>query len=135
MEVMACSSEYRPSFICTVGTLLNSSCENTSLTKNRDIYVISDELSKEDVELLSWRTNNQYCEKDTICSHHLCYFLKYFQKNQKACCDPFQRHSVPLTKKNNLRVITLQKAKDVKENKNIILVPGKLLCSNCRKSI
>lgn len=83
MEVMACSSEYRPSFICTVGTLLNSSCENTSLTKNRDIYVISDELSKEDVELLSWRTNNQYCEKDTICSHHLCYFLKYFEKTKK----------------------------------------------------
>lgn len=60
-------------------------------------------------------------------------FFKYFERNQKACCDPFNKHAVPLTKKKDLRVITLQKAKDDKEHQNIILVPGKLLCSTCRK--
>lgn len=51
-------------------------------------------------------------------------FLNILKKNQKACCDPFNKHAVPLTKKKDLRVITLQKAKDVKEHQNIILVPG-----------
>lgn len=133
MEIRASSSKDDSNFKCSVGSLLNISCENTSLTKSKDIYLISEKLSKEEVEILVWRTNKQYSETDYICSHHLCYFLKYFEKNQKSCCDPFKKHSVPLTKKKDLRIITLEKAKYVKENKDIILVPGKLLCSTCRK--
>lgn len=135
MEETLRSSEVTPQFICTVGNLLDSSCKNFTLTREKNVYIIFETLTKQDLELLTWRTNGHYIENDTICSHHLCYFLKYFEKNQKVCCDPLHKHAVHLPKKSDLRVITLQKAKDAKINQDITLVPGKLLCSACRKSL
>ena len=120
---------------CSVGELFSSSCESTAYTKNREVVLVSENLSSEQQELLKWRTNLELGELSTICSHHICLFITYFESNQKACCDPFKRHSVSITNKKNLRKISLEKAKSVKESKNLHLIPGKLLCSNCRKAI
>lgn len=134
---MAASSlDYRTDSecVCKVGTLLSSPCFNKNSTTKNKFFHIKEKLDDNQQELLAWRTGfNEYNNEDTICSYHFHFYLIRFELEQNSCCDPYKKHTKPITNKRNLRKISLQKAKLYKEKSNINLVPGQLLCSNCRK--
>lgn len=135
MELEPAFDHGNKSTLCKVGSFLSSFC-NKSSTQSNDLFIIEEKLSKEQLQLLIWRTGCQHFDKeDTICSDHFNYYIINFEKRQKACSDPFKRHLKPLTNKKDLRKISLQKAIYHKATNNVNLIPGRLLCSTCRKTL
>lgn len=109
--------------MCSIGKFLNSECslaeENLRSISLFDI---------EDQHLLKYRTNCKSLE--LICDSHTVEFLTRFSLNQKNCCDPFNTHPETLKKK-DLREIDV---KCMKQYSDLIqLIPGKKICSRCRK--
>ena len=77
---------------CSIGEIEGSECHNIVHTHGKIGILHVIELSKEDLELVIWRTG--ICKKmlKTICFHHLKLYIDKFSYLNPFCCDPFGHH-------------------------------------------
>ena len=115
---------------CSIGVQLNercefksSSCELTSTKK----------FTRDENRCFQLRTGLSAVY--TLCSHHLeKYFTKYtFITSQDCCCNPWEIHKKKVkVKAEKTSIMLLGFTEAVLKNLGLKLVPGKLLCQNCR---
>ena len=116
---------------CSIGLLLNLECHKISkCVLHKDLINVT-ELSKEELELLQWRTNLNREDLVTICLHHKSTFLTIFESSQWKCCDPYNLHKKAV--RNALRPISISAAQKFRQSE-IFVKPGEKLCTACRKS-
>ena len=87
-------------------------------------------VTPEEVELLQLRTGQVVSE---ICSKHRKLYLQHYSLGQKKCCDPLENHPTKIMVR-SLRVITPAMAEKW-STEDVRLVPGKKLCTCCRKQL
>ena len=114
---------------CCINNNLDDKCFFKMFDANQTLRKFSS-LSKDDLQILYLRLpqlknseNNYICDK-----HYQKYVIKY-SNYEKACCDPFSKHSSIISKR--LLTIHLNKSVEAKKLLNISIIPGKKLCSNC----
>ena len=107
---------------CDIGVYLGESCDVES---NEESY----EPSLDEGEVLKLRTGSE--SVSTICQFHRRIYLTQYTNHQRSCCDPFSRHGAKRATR-SLREISLLYAK---EHSDLILIPGKKICTPCRKKI
>ena len=86
------------------------------------------ELNSDEKELLLFRTKHKVTH---LCDGHRQKYLKHYVGNQRHCCDPLASHAKQSRAK-QLREITVDMA--LIPN-SLDLVPGKKLCTQCRKQL
>ena len=107
---------------CPLGELQNDNCSNGS---SATLYV----LTKEERVLLNLRTGHSVT---TVCDAHRIAYLKLYVMNQKKCCDSHGIHKKRSVTR-GLKVITVSMAQQ-QSTSGLKLVPGKKLCTLCRKN-
>ena len=105
--------------LCTLGEAFREDC-NESIER----------VTPEEVELLQLRTGQVVSE---ICSKHRKLYLQNYSLGQKKCCDPLENHPTKIMVR-SLRVITPAMAEKW-NTEDVRLVPGKKLCTCCRKQL
>ena len=105
--------------LCTLGEAFGEDC-NESIER----------VTPEEVELLQLRTSQVVSE---ICSKHRKLYLQHYSLDQKKCCDPLENHPTKIMVR-SLRVITPAMAEKW-STEDVRLVPGKKLCTCCRKQL
>lgn len=111
---------------CSVGIFLDEPCHKNAYGESKKIRQIN-ELEEDDKLLLQVRLNNRTFE--CICDYHSAKMLqKYNHLFGNCCSDPFLIHKKGIRK--SLREITIEKYNEAKV-KNITIIPGKSLCTNC----
>lgn len=70
-------------------------------------------------------------ENCNICFHHEQVLLEKFDKLQRSCCDPFNKHQCKVTK--SLRAVSIDKAMELTLTTGRHIKPGEKLCPSCRK--
>ena len=105
--------------LCTLGEAFREDC-NESIER----------VTPEEVELLQLRTGQVVSE---ICSKHRRLYLQHYSLGQKKCCDPLENHPTKIMVR-SLRVITPAMAEKW-NTEDVRLVPGKKLCTCCRKQL
>ena len=78
---------------CSIGKIEGSECHNKVHTHGKIGNSLTSELSKEDFDLLIWRTGIGKDNLKTICFHHQKLFLEKFTILNPFCCDPFRCHT------------------------------------------
>ena len=78
---------------CSVGVVENSECHKMIHTHGKIGILEIIELSKEDIELLVWRTGIRKNSLKTVCLHHQKQYLDRFTALNPFCCDPFGHHA------------------------------------------
>lgn len=106
---------------CDIGSLLDEDCDFVSSSKDP----ISD-LTAEEIEIIRRRCGLTGCLTN-LCAGHTRKYLKQYASHNKACCDPFSKHTKQILK--NVREISLSFCL---EHSSLNLVPGKKLCHHCR---
>ena len=77
----------------SIGEIEDSACHSTAHTHGKVGMLQIIELSKEDSELLIWRTGIHKKSLKTICLHHQKLYLDKFATMNSLCCDPFGHHA------------------------------------------
>lgn len=78
---------------CTVGDMVGCKCHLTTYSKRVGTETL-ESLDQDTRETLMWRTGLTILNINaTVCFHHKYVFLKRYQLQQKACCNPFNLHS------------------------------------------
>ena len=119
--------------LCAFGLLLQDECHKTVHTRSVGLHNLS-ELSDANFELLMLRTkpvDQLQRENCNICFHHEQVLLEKFDKLQRSCCDPFNKHQCKVTK--SLRTVSIDKAKELTLTTGRHIKPGEKLCPSCRK--
>eukprot|EP00731_Ephydatia_muelleri_P019982 Em0012g807a len=106
-------------WLCTLGEAFGEDC-NESIER----------VTPEEVELLQPRTGQVVSE---ICSKHQKLYLQHYSLGQKKCCDPLENHPTKIMVRSPL-VITPAMAEKW-STEDVRLVPGKKLCTCCRKQL
>ena len=112
--------------MCYIGYLTNDNdCHSTVFTNKTNLFNLED-FTSDDLLLLEYRVPNFKKEsKGSICGHHKCKFLNYYESMQRKCCEPLQKHGA---KSGNLRKVSLQMSNDFQKISNVIIIPGQKLC-------
>lgn len=82
--------------MCSIGSLLNSECNKTFITKKVGEKKVLSEFSFDDIEVLLLRTGislQHLTKRSTICFHHEKYYISsdsYFDDG--FCCNPLILH-------------------------------------------
>lgn len=119
---------------CSLGIFLNEDCHLNTFTKKKTLNYLKN-FDKSEIEILSLRLpiiENNFLDTEgkTICSHHHEKYLVRYSLSQKACVDPWKKHTSKVYLQ--VREINLELAKQSKPLCNNILVPGKKICQNCK---
>lgn len=118
---------------CSIGLHLQEQCHKTSYVKKAGL-VQADELDAEEIETLLLRTGLGEAGFDSVCLHHKCVYLVRYELMQIKCCDPYKVHKTNRPIKKHLRAIDLSLTRRAYQ-KNLKLIPGKKICSNCIKKL
>ena len=78
--------------LCSIGEYQDSVCHKTFHTRGKIGVIQASELSKENIELVIWRTGIHKKSLNTICLHHHNQCLDKFTMLNPFCCDPFRHH-------------------------------------------
>lgn len=78
---------------CSIGEIERSECHKTTYTHGKCELSQITQLSKENVELLVWRTGIRKNKLKTVCLSHQKVYLDKFTLLNPFCCDPFNRHN------------------------------------------
>ena len=118
---------------CSIGIALKEygNCHKTIYTNGKVGICNFTQLESLDKELLLLRSGcTDLTDDHTVCLHHQKYFLVKYSFLQKHCCDPFGLH--PTTKRrNSLRILTVEKAKELTEYTGKPYKPGQKWCPPC----
>ena len=106
-----------------------SACHSTSYSKKQGMMSV-DELNANEKALLMHRIGTQDVIVN-ICFHHKVTFLDYFEKLEKACCDPWNCHKISCRK--SLRTIDMDLAIYLTNQVHKTIKAGQKLCPSCRK--
>ncbi|CAG0896031.1 unnamed protein product [Darwinula stevensoni] len=96
--------------------------ENSRTLKSVDSFTLVEK------DLLIRRS--QVKKIEAVCAHHAEQFLRTFEIREKSCCDPFGIHTGQ-SRKRNFRTIDVETCDQY--SAVILLIPGKKLCTSCRK--
>ena len=77
---------------CSIGRIEESVCHNLVHTHGKVGILPILELSKDDFELLVWRTGIRKNSLKTICLHHQKQYIDKFTLLNPYCCDPLEHH-------------------------------------------
>ena len=77
---------------CSIGRIEESVCHNLVHTLGKVGILPILELSKDDFELLVWRTGIRKNSLKTICLHHQKQYIDKFTLLNPYCCDPLEHH-------------------------------------------
>ena len=77
---------------CSIGRIEHSKCHEPAYTNGKVGILPINELSKEEVELIVWRTGIRKNSLKNICLHHQRQYLDKFTLLRPNCCDPFEHH-------------------------------------------
>ena len=123
---------------CNIGTLLDKDCHGKKYKYQKQDLILIETLCEEDrlqLELCIATECNVNTALKTICISHRYKFIDAYSGSYKICSDIFQCHKKPV-RNVSLRAITLKWYQKVKSfHKNLNIVPGRKLCSNCRKKV
>ncbi|KAJ8878966.1 hypothetical protein PR048_019570 [Dryococelus australis] len=108
---------------CSVGIFLNEPCHKTAYRESKRIRQINE--FEKDKLLIQLRLNTTNIE--CVCDYHSTKMLQKY-KLLFGCSDPLLIHKKSIRK--SLREITVEEYNEVKV-KNIKIMPGKSLCTNC----
>ena len=78
--------------LCSIGKFESSECHELVHTHGKVGLLPFVDLSKEECELIVWRTGIRVKNLKTICFHHRKLYLEKFSVLNKYCCHPFGRH-------------------------------------------
>ncbi|XP_065667364.1 uncharacterized protein LOC136087791 [Hydra vulgaris] len=110
--------------MCSIGLMTSDACKG-----QQDVIGT---LSNEEKIAISLRCNIELSNLTTLCEKHATNYLKMYPIWQKACCDPFKKHTKKITK--NLRVVTINESQDMMRS-SLNIAPGKKLCKPCKQKI
>ncbi|XP_047126478.1 uncharacterized protein LOC124807875 [Hydra vulgaris] len=110
--------------MCSIGLMTSDACEG-----QQDVI---ETLSNEEKIIISLRCNIELSNLEILCERHNTKYLKMYPIWQKACCDPFNRHTKKITK--NLGVVTIKESQVMMRN-CLNIPPGKKLCKPCKQKI
>lgn len=97
---------------CSVGLHLSDeqSCHSHTYSRKTGLKNFS-EISEKDRTLLMLRCNfaesEQIVASSTICLHHECVWILYYDRLQKFCCNPYNIHSKQITSKLQISCLSL----------------------------
>ena len=77
---------------CSIGEFEDSACHKMVHTHGKIGMLQVTELSRDDRELILWRTGIHKRNLMTICLHHHKQYLEKFTTLNPFCCDPFRHH-------------------------------------------
>jgi hypothetical protein len=115
---------------CFIGLRLNEQCHFRS--SSSELTQTSD-LSKEENRCIELRTG--LTSVSDLCNHHLDKYLKRYTyiTSQEYCCNPLKVHKKKIkVKQDRSSIMSLQFTESVFKMMRIKLVPGQLLCYNCK---
>ena len=81
---------------CSIGVLNGDECHKPDFTRKNGILDIN-ELGEKDMKLILLRSG--FKNLNTICHHHMVFYLQRFEKKQKYCCDPLRKHAKLISSK------------------------------------
>ncbi|XP_065667853.1 ARL14 effector protein-like [Hydra vulgaris] len=110
--------------MCSIGLMTSDACKG-----QQDVI---ETLSNEEKIAISLHCNIELSNLTTLCEKHATNYLKMYPIWQKACCDPFKKHTKKITK--NLRVVTINESQDMMRS-SLNIAPGKKLCEPCKQKI
>ncbi|XP_065673656.1 uncharacterized protein LOC136090720 [Hydra vulgaris] len=110
--------------MCSIGLMPSDACKG-----QQDVIGT---LSNEEKIAISLRCNIELSNLTTLCEKHATNYLKMYPIWQKACCNPFKKHTKKITK--NLRVVTINESQDMMRS-SLNIAPGKKLCKPCKQKI
>ena len=92
---------------CSFGRIEQSECHKPVYTNGKVGILPIIELSKEEVELIVWRTGIRKNSLKNICLHHQRQYLDKFTLLHPNCCDPFEHHIEKKIYKGNILIILI----------------------------
>ncbi|XP_065658619.1 ARL14 effector protein-like [Hydra vulgaris] len=110
--------------MCSIGLMTSDACKRQ--------HGVIGTLGNEEKIAISLRCNIEISNLTTLCEKHATNYLKMYPLWQKACCDPFKKHTKKITK--NLRVVTINESQDMMRS-SLNIAPGKKLCKPCKQKI
>lgn len=117
--------------ICCIADFVDDKCHLESLRAKKTLYKINT-ISAENLEILKLRvTGLKEIEDKSICDYHYKRYISFYSSKEYKCCDPYSKHNKSV--QSSLTDITLEFSKKVKKICNLSIVPGKKICSNCKK--
>ncbi|XP_065654058.1 ARL14 effector protein-like [Hydra vulgaris] len=83
--------------MCSIGLMTSDACKG-----QQDVIGT---LSNEEKIAISLRCNIELSNITTLCEKHATNYLKMYPIWQKACCDPFKKHTKKITRRCFFRVL------------------------------
>ena len=119
--------------MCSIGKFIGDQCDKITHTRGRIGREQKENLSEDEIELLSRRCGLLNDTLNDVCFHHLEVFLLRYTRNQKKCCDPYQTHARVV--KSAPHEIDISLCEMAFEKLGIRLIPGKKLCKRCNSKM
>ncbi|XP_065642225.1 ARL14 effector protein-like [Hydra vulgaris] len=123
--------------MCSIDLLTSDECNGQQM-----LLKLIEILSNEEKITISLRCNIELSNLTILCKRHTTKYLKLFPVWQKACCDPFNKHTKKITNKlytiqlllENLIVVTINESQ-IMMRISLNIAPGQKLCKPCKQKI